>query len=268
MRTIVTMKGTTLPLIDPYAEIAEFYDLEHDGFDEDILSIMNFIESTGDPVLELGVGSGRFLQPIVDLDFRVTGLDSSGPMLDRARLRIAEFAKPELVTLVQADLAEADQAPGGPFGIVLLGLNALLHAKSSAKQRQVLAAARRALDPRGQLIIDVLNPTPLALAQFDQSVVHEGSWHRTNGDLVQKFSTRRLSTATQTIHTELWYDVTEPGGALTRLNTGFDMRYLHASELELMLEAAGFPSWEIYGSYDLDPFDDHAERILIAAEAS
>jgi hypothetical protein len=46
------------------------------------------------------------------------------------------------------------------------------------------------------------------------------------------------------------------------------MRYLHAAELELMLEMAGFASWEIYGSYDLDPFDDHSERILVAAEAT
>lgn len=266
MRTIAIMNEMTTPTTDPYAEIAEFYDLEHDGFQDDVLSLMNFIESTGDPVLELGCGTGRFLAPIAEAGFRVTGLDSSAPMLDRARIRVAGY--PELVTLVQADLAEADSAPGDPFGVVLISLNGLLHATESEDQRRTLKAAKRALDPRGQLLIDVLNPTPHTLAHFDQSVVLEGSWIRSTGEAVQKFSSRRVSLATQTIHTDLWYDIVDANEAIRRVTTQFDMRYIQPAELELMLELAGFPSWEIYGSYDLDPFDDHAERILVAAEAS
>jgi SAM-dependent methyltransferase len=262
------MKQTTTPPTDPYAEIAELYDLEHDSFDDDILSLMNFIESTGDPVLELGCGTGRFLAPIAEVGFRVTGLDASAPMLDRARKRIAGLENPGLVTLVENDLTEADKAPGGPFGVVLISLNGLLHADSSERQRAVLKAAKRALDPRGQLLIDVLNPTPQALAHFDQSVVLEGTWTRSPGETVQKFSSRHVSLASQTIHTDLWYDIINPEGSTRRIRTQFDMRYLHSAELELMLELAGFASWEIYGSYDLDPFDDHSERILIAAEAS
>lgn len=262
------MKETTTSPIDPYAEIAELYDLEHDDFDDDILSLMNFIESTGDPVLELGCGTGRFLVPIAEAGFRVTGLDASAPMLDRAQERIAGLENPALVTLVKNDLTEAGEAPGGPFGIVLISLNGLLHAESSGRQRAVLEAAKRALDPRGQLLIDVLNPTPHVLAQFDQSVVLEGTWTRPTGETVQKFSSRRVSLSSQTIHTELWYDIFDQQGPTRRVRTQFDMRYLHAAELELMLEMVGFPSWEIYGSYDLDPFDDHAERILVAAEAS
>lgn len=262
------MKQTTPLPIDPYAEIAELYDLEHDGFDDDILSLMNFIESTGDPVLELGCGTGRFLVPIAETGFRVTGLDASAPMLGRARERIADLEDPKLVTLVEADLTAASEAPGGPFGVVLISLNGLLHAESSEKQRTVLKAAKRALDPRGQLLIDVLNPAPHLLAQFDQSVVLEGTWTKSTGETVQKLSSRRVSLASQTIHTDLWYDIADAGGSIRRVRTQFDMRYLHPAELELMLELAGFPSWEIYGSYDLDPFDDHSDRILVAAEAS
>jgi SAM-dependent methyltransferase len=262
------MKQTAMPPIDPYAEIAELYDLEHDEFDEDVLSLMNFVESTGDPVLELGCGTGRFLAPIADVGFRVTGLDASTPMLERARERISSLDKPGLVTLFEADLMQADKAPGGPFGVVLISLNGLLHAESSEKQRSVLRSARRALDPRGQLLIDILNPTPQALAHFDQSLVLEGTWTKPTGETVQKFSSRRVSLSSQTIHTDLWYDLLDAQGVPRRVRTQFDMRYLHAAELELMLEMAGFASWEIYGSYDLDPFDDHSERILVAAEAS
>ena len=46
---------------DPYANIAELYDLEHEGFGADIELLLNFAEVVGDPILELGCGSGRLL---------------------------------------------------------------------------------------------------------------------------------------------------------------------------------------------------------------
>jgi hypothetical protein len=33
-----------------------------------------------------------------------------------------------------------------------------------------------------------------------------------------------------------------------------------------MLELEGFVEWQVYGSYELDPYDDDAPRLIIAAE--
>ena len=38
---------------------------------------------------------------------------------------------------------------------------------------------------------------------------------------------------------------------MRRVTSSFDLRYLHRSELELMLELAGFAEWRVYGRYDL-----------------
>jgi hypothetical protein len=35
-----------------------------------------------------------------------------------------------------------------------------------------------------------------------------------------------------------------------------------------MLELAGFAEWQVYGSYDLEPFDDQSERLIVAAEVT
>ncbi|MCC6315663.1 MAG: class I SAM-dependent methyltransferase, partial [Thermomicrobiales bacterium] len=171
-------------------------------------------------------------------------------------------------TLVHSDMAEADRAPGGPFGLALIPLNGLVHAATPAAQRAVLESARRALDPRGQLVIDVFNPTPDALRAFDQSAVHEGRWRLPNGTVVDKFGARTLHAATQTIATDLWYDLTDAGGALHRIATSYTMRYLHMAELALMLELAGFVEWEVYGGYDLEPYEDNSERLLVTAEVT
>lgn len=253
---------------DSYAKIAELYDLEHESYDEDLDFYLNFVEAVGDPVLELGCGTGRLLTGIAEAGFRVTGTDRSEAMLARARERAAQSAAHEVIQIRRGEMSEADRAPGGPFGVVIVALNGLLHVADARAQREVLTSARRALDPRGMLLVDLLNPTPDTLRGMDHSLLHEGVWRPDNETRVDKFAARRVSPARQTIATELWYDVTQANGSVRRRATSMAMRYLHKAELELMLELAGFAEWHVYGSYELDPYDDQSERLIVAAEAT
>ena len=266
--TILRMTTHDGPPPDPYADIAALYDLEHAGYGDDLDLYLNLALAVGDPILELGCGTGRLLVPLAEAGHRVTGIDLSRPMLDRARAAAEGAGVLDRVTLQREAMTEADLAPGGPFGLVVIALNALLHLPTSAAQREALAAARRALDPRGQLVLDVLNPTPEALRGCDHGVVHEGTWHDDAGNRVDKFAARRLSPARQTIETELWYDRLLADGTVRRTATGYPMRYVHPVELELMLELVGFAEWRVYGSYDLDPFDDGADRLIVTAEVT
>ena len=123
-------------------------------------------------------------------------------------------------------MTEAERAPGGPFGLVIFSLNGLMHLSDIAAQRAALASARRALDPRGMLVIDVLNPIPELLATLDGRVQHEGTWRKSDGTVVDRFSVRTHDSAEQRIDTELWYDLTDPGGHIQRVRSGFPLRYL------------------------------------------
>jgi hypothetical protein len=118
----------------------------------------------------------------------------------------------------------------------------------------------------GRLAIDVLNPVPDFLQAMERGVQHEGSWLRDDGSRVDKFAARQVFPASQVIETDLWYDVTDPAGALRRVATSYPMRYLHHAELDLLLELAGFRSWQVYGSYELDHYDDESDRLLVIAE--
>jgi SAM-dependent methyltransferase len=253
---------------DPYADIAALYDLEHEDYAEDVDLYLNLAQVVGDPILELGCGSGRLLVPLAAAGHRVTGLDVSPAMLDRARMATADAGMGSRITLAQGSMTEADTAPGGPFGLVVIALNGLLHLSSVEAQRETLLAVRRALDPRGQLVIDVLNPTPDNLRGLDHAFGHEGNWRLAGGDRVEKFASRRVSPASQRIETTLWYDLVGADGIVRRTATGYAMRYLHRAELELLLEVTGFVEWRVYGGYDLDPFDDTSERIVVTAEVT
>jgi hypothetical protein len=143
-----------------------------------------------------------------------------------------------------------------------------MHLSDMAAQRAALASARRALDPRGMLVIDVLNPTPELLATLDGRVQHEGSWQKSAGTVVDRFSARAHDSAEQRIETELWYDLTDAEGHIQRVRSRFPMRYLVASELALLLEVSGFVEWKFYGSYDLDPYHDGSDRLIATAEVT
>jgi SAM-dependent methyltransferase len=253
---------------DPYDQIAELYDLEHQNYDEDVEYYGSFIEAAGDPVLELGCGSGRLLLPIAQAGFRVTGLDRSKAMLGRARQLLERNALSDRVQLFENAMTQAEEAPGGPFGIAILALNSLMHLTSQDEQRTCLQSAFRSLDPRGQLLIDVMNPTPEALRGLDHALSHQGSWETADGGRVDRFTATKVRPALQLIETDLWYDSTSRDGSLRRVHSSFGMRYLHLAELELLLNLSGFAEWQVYGSYDLDPFTDHSDRIIVAAEVT
>src|SRR5947209_4208989 len=112
---------------DPYAEIVQLYDLEHDDFTDDLAFYLSSIEVVGDPVLELGCGSGRLIRPIAKAGYRVTGLDRSEKMLDRLKASLGRKRYASNVTVHAGEMTAADQAPGGPFGIVIFSLNGFMH---------------------------------------------------------------------------------------------------------------------------------------------
>lgn len=259
------MKTTPSTTDDPYHEIVDLYDLEHDEFADDIDILLNFAQAIGGPILEAGCGSGRLLVPLAEGGYRVTGIDSSRPMLDRARQLIAEHGVADQVTLAEADMRELDTVPGGPFALIVFSLNSMMHLVTPEDQRTALDAARRALDPKGQIIIDLMNPAPDQIAHLLDGPHLEGSWMLDDGSAIDKWSHRTTADQPQVLNTLLWYDRTYPNGRLSRTRTSFPLRYIHGSELALMLELAGFIDPVFYGGYDLDPYNAESERLFVTA---
>ncbi len=262
------MSASTFGDAAAYDPIVDVYDLEHADFDDDVGLYRSLADVVGDPILELGCGSGRILLPLAEDGFRVTGVDGSPAMLARAESRAIKLGIGDRVSLVHADIRATESAPGGPFGLVIIGLNTLLHLPSQAAQIELLAAAHRALDPRGQLVIDVFNPTPHLLTELSRGITHEGAWAHPQGGTVDKWSSRELVASDQRLETTIWYDHTLPDHRLSRTRSAFSLRYVHFAELVLMLQAAEFVEWRAYGGYDLEPFDDGAERMVVTAEVT
>src|SRR5215218_11321513 len=124
-------KRSERDLDDPYAALPELYDLEHAGFSDDVDLYLRLAEVVGDPILELGCGTGRVLAPLAAAGHRIIGVDRSRPMLDQARSAMNGQERDgdiwQRVTLSHGSMTEAERAPGGPFGLVVFSLNGLMH---------------------------------------------------------------------------------------------------------------------------------------------
>lgn len=255
-----------MPAESPYDEIAAYYDLEHRSFTDDIDLYLQFIEAAGDPVLELGCGTGRILRAISEAGFAVTGVDSSSPMLAFARDALAVNGLDVDVTLVEGDFARNDLVDASQFGVAIVALDSLLHAQTQAEQLRVLSAAWTALDPRGQLIVDIINPTPTRLMAMDGDLTFAGTWPMNNGMRLDKLVAQHADPALQMIDNEIWYEVTSAEGTVKRTRTSFSQRWVSPAELVLMLQLAGFQDWRVYGSYELDELGPNSDRVIVAAE--
>ncbi|MCO5219127.1 MAG: class I SAM-dependent methyltransferase [Thermomicrobiales bacterium] len=128
-----------MPTYDPYAEIVELYDLEHNDYFDDIELLVALAELGEGPILELGCGSGRVIQPLAEAGHTVIGIDASEPMLAAARARLTGL----LATVVAGDMADMQAVPGGPFGMIIASLNSLMHLTTPVNQLSAITSAVR-----------------------------------------------------------------------------------------------------------------------------
>ena len=101
----------------------------------------------GRQVLEMGVGTGLALPRYLP-EKRITGIDLSAEMLDRARQRAARLGLDNVETLLEMD-AEATSFPDASFDIAV----AMFVASVVPHPRRLLAEMRRLVRPGGHLVL-------------------------------------------------------------------------------------------------------------------
>lgn len=245
-----------------YERIARFYDADHALFAEDAPFYRELARRTGDPVLEAMCGSGRLLAPLARAGCRVTGLDDSPAMLALARERLAAER------LTRASVIEGDvraPIPGGPYALAIVALNSFMHLATVDDQLAALASLRAALKPDGLLALDLFNPNPRLLAEYDNELVFDKSFVLPDGTRVQKFVAQQIDAAVQLNHVTFIYDEIGVDGLVRRHSAPFQMRWVYRYELEHLLARAGFALEQLYGSYELDEYRSDSDLMLAVA---
>jgi SAM-dependent methyltransferase len=234
----------------------------------DVPFFVELAREAAGPVLELGCGTGRILIPTAEAGCEITGLDSSGPMLERCRAKLAAEHEEvqQRVRLVEGSMAEFDL--GRKFALITTPFRSFQHLLTVEAQLASLAAVRRHLAPGGRLLLDLFHTNPRALCDtewreerfvFPEVELSGGRKLR----LGQRVAAVRL--AEQINEAELNYYVEHPDGRTECFPFAFPIRWFSRFEVEHLLARAGFRVAALWGSYDRSPFcDDSAEMIFLA----
>src|SRR5262245_46460849 len=117
---------------DPYATLAEWYDIEHDAITEDVEFFAQQIASLGvarPHVLEVGSGTGRIAAGLALAGYEVVGIEPSAAMRARCLARLA--ALPERVarriSVLDGDARLLTPPPDARFDVALYGLDTFAH---------------------------------------------------------------------------------------------------------------------------------------------
>jgi SAM-dependent methyltransferase len=244
--------------------IAGFYDLFYRDRQDDVQMYRDFAMGANGPILELGSGTGRALIPLARDGHQVTGLEVSPAMLAIARAKVDAAGLGDRVTLVQGDMRDFNLP--ARFALAFIAINTFMHCYDMQQQLACLGSIHRHLQSGGRLVVDVYHPEPQALLEADGRVISEGAMlDAQTGRTIHRLYTRRLDLAEQTQQVTFILDEIDAEGNMRRSLFPMRMRFVYRYEMELLLRMAGYNLEEVYGSYDLEPFDSGSEKMIFVA---
>ena len=250
--------------MNDYDLIAPFYDIEHAHFDEDLSLYTNFAEMCGSPLLELACGSGRLLVALARQGFELTGVDSSAVMLNLAKEALNRAGVATPCKLVQEDMSRLRL--GQKFRLAFIALGSFGHVCTRQEQRQTLAAVREHLTTGGRFILDISNADIRYMEDLSGQVLHQGTWQRDDGAMLSHFVSPASSLTRDLLELTHFYEEHRQGEAVRRTVITTHLYLFERKEVELLLEEANFRVIDVYGDYELSPYEHDSPRMIFIAE--
>ena len=250
--------------------VADYYDyLPPVAGRQDLDFYLEVGRTQGEPILELGCGTGRVLLHMAQAGLRAVGLDLSEPMLARCRAKLENqpAAVRDRVRLVHGDMTDFQLRE--TFRLINIPFRPFQHLLAVEQQLGCLRCARRHLAPGGRLVVDFFQTD--ARRMHDPAFMQESSPHPEVAlpDGTRVRLTERVAAfhrAEQCNDVELVYYVTHPDGRAERLVFAFTLRYFFRYEVEHLLARCGFRVVELFGNFDRSALRDDSPEMIFVAE--
>jgi len=199
--------------------------------------------SNGEPILEMGIGTGRLALPLRARGIEVAGIEGSEEMVEQLRAKTGGGDVPVVI----GDFAEARVE--GEFAVVVLALHTIFGLPSPEQQIRCFENAARHLRPGGVFVIEarVIDP-----ADFKGGQALAPRFADTEQVELQ---VQRFDAVTQRV------DVTNihlSGGGV-KLNS-YVNQYATPREFDLMARIAGLRLRERWEDWLHEPFTAHSRR--------
>jgi 2-polyprenyl-3-methyl-5-hydroxy-6-metoxy-1,4-benzoquinol methylase len=239
------------------------YDIANTRWTGDIDFYVNQASKTGNPVLELGCGTGRITIPVAKAGVEITGLDLEESMLAQARKKAVAAG-----VNVQWILADATSFNiGRTFQSILAPYDALQGFCQEVEQiGSFFRSVHAHLRTGGVLIFDVLNPQKNYLSSRPSFPVPPIQY--LDPDLAET-----VTMTTECVYADcrqlLHYTFRFSTPQRSKLSvTRVTHRVFFPEELDQLVTGAGFRIIEKHGDFNGGPFSSDCFKQVIIAAAS
>jgi len=215
--------------------------------EEEVQQLLALLEAAPETVLDLGCGPGRHALPLSDAGLKVTAVDTSPSLLEQLEAERAGRA----IEIIRADMREFERPQA--FDLIIVMWTSFGYFHDEADHARVLTNIGSSLKRGGRLLLDLVgleylcrNLQPVHLTEYDKGRI-----------LVE----RPTLTENMTRLENEWMLI---DGDHVHYHE-FSHRVWSAGEIQALLESAGLTVEVFYGSYDGDPYDLEAERLIVIA---
>lgn len=246
--------------------MAKWYDFDYERrMHRDLPFYLQCAAEGGDPVLELGAGTGRVTAHLAKAGYRVTAVELSPNMLALAEQRRERLgAAGRRIRFLRGDMAEL--AVPGKFRTVLVPFRSFHHLYTVHRQLSALRGIRQRLTADGLAVFSLFRP--------DLQELHENV-----GRMLVSYERKRPETGTRVIqrfrmtcdfpaqmgYLDYYWDEYKGTRRIARDHAPMRWRWFHRFEFVHLLARAGLRDVRLLGGYDGRPFDDRCEEMIFFA---
>ncbi len=243
----------------------DFYDSLCQGLDYGIDFYVGLAREAKGPVLDIACGTGRVLLPVLQSGADADGLDLFPPMLETARRKATALGLSP--ALHHADMA--DFTLPRRYALIMITFNAYCHMLTTDDQLRCLGCIRRHLLPGGLLAFDGAFPGLAWIgAPQDRRELEGETKHPRTGQTMRAYDTRSFDRVAQLQRSLYEVELDEPDGTTGIIHRSeFLVRWTYKAEMELLLRAAGFARYGLFGGFDRRPLTQETDGMVCLAWA-
>ena len=246
------------------ATFARYFDAQYRAFEQDLPLWLRLAAEHSGPIIELGCGSGRVLQALIQAEHHVIGIDLDRHMLARAHNNLAPFFQQNF-SLVQADIQTF--AFDVRFTLAIASMNTL----STFDDPGLITSFANIsghLAPDGHLAFEISNPAVDSFKGIDADEPLTAFVEPESGNPCQVYAQRIEGPGLDQVEILWHYDELFADGYTQRYTLRRKYFLRSKEKIQEFLDRANYTVVEVYGDYDRSPLEEDSETMIIVARAN
>ena len=227
----------------------ELYDSIHSSYKWDKNLLSTIAKEIGGPVLELGSGTGRLAEVIINLGLDYEGIDINEKLTSVAMKRFGEKANFHIGDMQNFNLKKE-------FKFIFVGFNSFLHNLTDQSAIKCLKCISRHLSKNGVFLLSIFIPNPSFLVRKKDTLYPATNYFMYRGSKCRIIEKNLFNYETE-INKLWWY--LEIEGVLQKKAYCFQQKMYYPHKMDLLFAESGFKIKKKLGDYDGSPMDNQSE---------